>query len=90
MSGGAFNYDQYKIGYNDNTPNVRAKQLSRGTGIPQSFIVEFGYYCFNAKSAEGEIHNSLRDCRINADREFFLINLQEAKDIVEKICKRYK
>lgn len=90
MSNPSFKPNQYKIGYTDNTPDVRAKQLSRGTGVPQPFVVEFGFYCFNAKSAEGEIHRALRDCRINDDREFFLINLQDAKDIVENICSRYK
>lgn len=90
MSNPSFKPNQYKIGYTDNTPDVRAKQLSRGTGVPQPFVVEFGFYCFNAKSAEGEIHRALGDCRINDDREFFLINLQDAKDIVENICSRYK
>lgn len=81
--------NQLKIGSTQKNPDIRAKQLSRGTGVPTEFRVEFAFKCFNAESCEKEIHKVLKDCRVNKDREFFLVSLQEAQDIVKKIGKKY-
>lgn len=81
--------DQLKIGSTHKNPDKRAKQLSRGTGVPTEFKVEYAFKCFNAESAEKEIHKVLCDYRVNKDREFFAISLNEAKDIIKKIGQKY-
>jgi hypothetical protein len=80
---------QLKIGSTSKSIDVRATQISRSTGVPTEFVVEFGFKCFNAEAAEREIHKVLKDCRVSMDREFFRVSLQEAKGIVEKIGKKY-
>jgi len=80
---------QLKIGSTQKEPDVRAKQLSRGTGVPTGFVVEFSFKCFNAMAAEREIHNVLKEFRVSKDREFFMVNLQEAKDVIKRIGKKY-
>jgi hypothetical protein len=81
--------NQLKIGSTQKNPDVRAKQLSRGTGVPTGFVVEFAFKCFNAEAAEKEIHKVLGDCRVSKDREFFMVSIQEAEDIVRKVGKKY-
>jgi len=80
---------QLKIGSTQKDPDTRAKQLSRGTGIPTQFKVEFAFKCFNAESAEKEVHKVLSDARISKDREFFAITLNEAQEVIKKIGKKY-
>jgi hypothetical protein len=81
--------NQFKIGSTHKDPDTRSKQLSRGTGVPTPFKVEFAFKCFNAETAEREIHKALIDCRVSKDREFFMLSLQEAKDVIRKIGKKY-
>jgi len=81
--------NQYKIGSTSKTPDIRAKQIAKSTGVPTPFIVEFGFHCFNAETAEREIHKSLKGCRVSRDKEFFKISLIEAKQVVETIGAKY-
>lgn len=81
--------NQLKIGSTQKDPDTRSKQLSRGTGVPTPFNVEFAFKCFNAESCEKEVHKVLKDCRVSKDREFFIISLNEAEDVIRKIGKKY-
>jgi hypothetical protein len=38
---------------------------------------------------EGEVHHALEKYRVNSQREFFQIELEEAKEVIEKIGKNY-
>ena len=79
-----------KIGSTSKELEVRRRQLSRGTGVPQEFEVEFGFWCFNALACEVEVHRALKSCRINNKKEFFRISLYEAIKVIEKIGEKYK
>jgi len=78
-----------KIGYTDKTPDKRAEQVSRGTGVPVKFSVEYAFRCFNAHALEFEVHKYLAPYRVNNDREFFQLTVDEAKEAIQKLGQRY-
>jgi hypothetical protein len=78
-----------KIGYTKKEPDIRAKQVSRGTGVPTNFSVEFAFKCFNAESLEREIHKYLKPFRVNNNKEFFQISIEEAESTIELLGQRY-
>jgi len=78
-----------KIGYTKLTPEERARQLSRLTGIALPFEVAYAFNCFNGEGLETEIHRHLHQYRINDDREFFQLNIEDARKVIEELGKRY-
>lgn len=78
-----------KIGYTKLTPEERAKQISIGAGVPTPFKVEFAFKCHEGEFLENEIHKYLDSYRISNNREFFMIEINEAINIVKEIGKKY-
>jgi hypothetical protein len=78
-----------KIGYTKLTPDERAKQISAATGVALPYEVTWAFRCFNGEQMEGEVHRALEKYRVNSQREFFQIEIEEAKEIIEKIGKNY-
>jgi len=78
-----------KIGFTDKTPDKRAEQISRSTGVPLKFSVVYAFRCFNAHALEIELHKYLKDYRVNNDREFFQISVEEAKAAITLLGQRY-
>jgi hypothetical protein len=78
----------YKIGKTRNDPEDRAKELSRHSGIPAPFVVEFKGYVPDAVEAEIIIHSSLSNHRVELDREFFKVSLGNAIDLCKRVAKR--
>jgi hypothetical protein len=78
-----------KIGYTNLTPELRAKQISSSTGVATPFKIEWALKCFDGLLFEGEIHKALEDYRITNQREFFQIDLEEAKKIITLIGEKY-
>ena len=78
-----------KIGHTKKDVNVRAKELSRATGVPKDFEVEFAFQCFNGEALEKDVHSKLKRYRSNNRKEFFQISLDEAKDTVISLGERY-
>ena len=79
-----------KIGYTKSTPDERAKQISNATGVPLPYKVAWAFRCFNGELLEGEVHHALRKYRVNNQREFFQVGLDEAKQTIESIGKNFK
>ena len=79
-----------KIGYTKSTPDERAKQISNATGVPLPYKVAWAFRCCNGELLEGEVHHALRKYRVNNQREFFQIGLDEAKQTIESIGKNFK
>ena len=79
-----------KIGFTDKTPDERAKQISRSTGVPIEFSVAFAFKCFNAHGLEYEIHKYLKNYRVSNDREFFQMSVEETKSVILELGQRYK
>tara|TARA_B110000285_G_scaffold188072_1_gene214092 strand:- start:1140 stop:1625 length:486 start_codon:yes stop_codon:yes gene_type:complete len=78
-----------KIGYTKNDPGVRAKQINAATGVAMNFNVEWAFPCFNGIELEGEVHKYLDSFRVNKNREFFRMSVEEAKSVVERLGARY-
>ncbi len=79
-----------KIGYTKLTPDERAKQISNATGVPLPYKVAWAYRCFNGELLEGEVHHALKKYRVNNQREFFQISLEEAKQTISNIGNTFK
>ena len=78
-----------KIGYTGKKPEERATQLSKSTGVPTPFRVAFAVKCHDGEGMEYEVHQELKEYRVNNDREFFSCTLEEAYKAIEKIGQRY-
>ena len=79
-----------KIGYTKQTPEERAKQISSATGVALPYKVEWAYKCFNGETVEREVHHKLKAQRVNNNKEFFQISLEEAKEIINLIGNKFK
>ena len=79
-----------KIGYTKLTPDQRAKQISNATGVPLPYEVAWAFRCFNGELLEGEVHHALKKYRVNNQREFFQIGLEEAKETIKLIGNNFK
>ena len=77
-----------KIGQTGATAEERAAQLSKATGVPHNFKVEFTIQCHDSKLAERVIFRQLAAYRIDK-KEFFRIDLQTAKEIVTDVVTRF-
>lgn len=81
-----------KIGFTKNKPSERVKQINSGTGVAMDFVVEWAFPCFNAHDVEKQVHKYLEDngFRVNRNKEFFNVSVNEAKAVVERIGEPYK
>lgn len=79
-----------KIGYTSLTPDERAKQVSNATGVALPYKVEWAFKCFDGEQLEGEVHQKLKEYRINNQREFFGVDLETAKKTIELLGENYK
>ena len=75
-----------KIGRTTKNPIDRAKQLSRPTGVPESF--DLAIYCkvCDCIDAEKKIHKILKTYRYNKKKEFFLVSIKVVQELVVRIC----
>ena len=80
----------YKIGYTHLLPEERAHQLSNSTGVAIPFKVAYAYKCHDGMMLEKEIHRYLDIYRVNNNREFFQVDLEEAIQTIEFLGKTYK
>lgn len=80
LSNSSYENNTYKIGYTKNDPKIRISQLNT-TGLIQPFTLEFAKKVCNIQEKEKIIHKILDKHRINKNREFFKINIDEIKDL---------
>ena len=78
-----------KIGFTDKTPETRADQLSKSTGVILPFKVEWAFHCYNGEALEKEVHRHLNSSRITGNREFFDVSLEEAKQVITQFGQNY-
>ena len=77
--------EMVKIGYTKSDPNERANTLSKSTGVPTPFNVVYSYSCFNGERIEKAVHKHFRKKRVNSQREFFYVSVDEAIKIIESL-----
>ncbi len=78
-----------KIGLTTRSPEVRARELSRATGVPDEFEIIYDEIVSDADRAEAAIHELLAASRVNRAREFFRIDIRNAIKAVQQICKSF-
>lgn len=77
-----------KIGKTTNSPEHRAKELSRTTGVPTPFSVVFSVYTDECSILERNAHSHLSEYRLE-NREFFKISVDDAiKGVIEMYLDR--
>ena len=81
--------DMLKIGYTNGDPEGRVKEINRATGVPTDFIVEYALPCVNGYEVEKLVHDELDAYRVGTKKEFFKINIEQAKQIINEIGKPY-
>ena len=79
-----------KIGYTKQTPEERCKQISSATGVALPYKVEWAYRCFNGEIVERQVHHKLKAYRVNNNKEFFQVSLDEAKETINLIGNKFK
>lgn len=79
-----------KIGRTDRTLEQRMRELNT-TGVPTPFVLEHSTHTTNSLMAEKEIHAALsaRGVRNSNSREFFRMDLNKAKQVVDAIAGLY-
>jgi hypothetical protein len=80
----------FKIGHTKNNPEDRAKEISRATGVPVPFEIEWAFNCYDSDMLEKEIHRALDSFRYSSNKEFFEISLNEAKETIRKLGSAYR
>lgn len=80
----------FKIGHTKNNPEDRAKEISRATGVPIPFEIEWAFNCYDSDMLEKEIHRALDSFRYSSNKEFFEISLNEAKETIRKLGSAYR
>ena len=78
-----------KIGYTRKEIGIRLKDLSKATGVPTPFKLEYMFKYSGGMELENEIHLYLKEFRPNNQREFFEIDLSKAIEAVEFLGKNY-
>lgn len=78
-----------KIGYTRKEIGIRIHDLSKATGVPTPFKLEYIFKCTNGLELESEIHKHLKEYRPNNYREFFDIQLKHAVEAIRFIGKNY-
>lgn len=66
----------YKIGMTTTSPEVRAREVSQGTGVPMPYVVEHAFHSQSPKEDESSIHDILSEYRLNPNREFFKCSME--------------
>lgn len=56
-----------------------------GTGVPFPFHCELTYLVDEPKEIEGDLHAEFADARVNPDREFFEIEVEEIRRILKRM-----
>jgi len=66
-----------KIGCSQH-PKIRVQQLSTTTSVPTPFEIRFYQFVLDMERIEQTLHRMLDHCRVNPDREFFQIDVEQA------------
>lgn len=80
-----------KIGHTTKEPEDRAKELSKGTGLPSDFVVAYDRRVKDCVLAEKLIHKELKKFRTtktrnDRNREFFKMPLKKAIAVVDSVA----
>lgn len=73
-----------KIGYTTRSPSIRAKELSKGTGVPGEYEVAHAVEVEQPKRIEQQVHAKLSGYRVS-EGEFFRVQPKEALKAIREL-----
>lgn len=85
LSNPAYDPSIVKIGFTSSTPELRKESIDKSTGVPIPFKVEYAKQCRNGRELEQAVHAYLANQRINFDKEFFQVSLEDARQVIDRI-----
>lgn len=74
-----------KIGFTALNPYDRAMYISKSTGVPDNFEVDFAFRCIDGRKLEKMVHIHLNEFRVKKQREFFKMEIQDAIETIINI-----
>lgn len=74
----------YKIGFTTRSPMARAAELSKWTGLPGDFHVEYYGEFESPALIEKSVHDAFSEQRVTLAREFFRENLGNIVYVIEE------
>lgn len=77
--------DVFKIGFTTKNADERARQLGATSGQPDVFNVVEAWHVKSPRTVEYQVHELLKDYRVNFGREFFKVKYQKIHEVVEKV-----
>lgn len=80
-----FKKDLLKIGISNIHPEIRLKSLSQQTAAPAKFDLEFFSKTNKPYLIETRVHSLLKKYRLSLNREFFLIKLDDAINLIKYV-----
>ena len=84
LSNPSFVRNTFKIGFTKKPPTIRALELYK-TGLPTPFRIEFFKRVKNPRIAENKLHCLFRKYRINNEREFFSVPIENIRKAFDSI-----
>lgn len=66
----------FKVGMTSDSPEARARDLSRATGVPTPFKIEKSFHVKNPAQVERSVHEDLAAHRVSGNREFFKCDIE--------------
>lgn len=85
LSNPVYGHNIIKIGYTTSSPELRKETIDKATGVPIPFQVEYAKQCRNGRELEQAVHQYLSKERINPNKEFFQISIEDAKQVIDRI-----
>lgn len=82
--------DLVKIGATTKSPAERAKQLTASTSSPTPFTIVYSKRVSDCNAAEALLHERFAEQRVNDDREFFSITVEEAMRAMDHVARLYQ
>jgi hypothetical protein len=74
----------FKVGLTQSSTETRADELSSATGVPGRIYVMHEWAVGDCVSVEREIHNRLKEYRVDMRREFFEVPLERIIPVIEE------
>lgn len=78
-----------KISMTTTTPQQRACEISKATGVAIPWIPIYEFKCYRSDLLEREVHEYLHEWRVANNREMFSIDSYTAQQVIEDLGYKY-
>jgi hypothetical protein len=79
-----------KIGKTTRSSESRAKEISRGSGVPTAYNVVCEEFVSDCETVEKRLHQMFSPYRVNPNREFFRVVLKDAVRALHQVAAEFK